>query len=346
MATTHAAADGTLADMKTVCVYGAGAIGGFIGARLSAAGCAVSAVARGATLKALQSHGFQLQMAGTSVTAPVRAREDAAELGPHDVVVIAVKAPALGSVAEGIGPLLGASTVVLTAMNGVPWWFFHGFGGAYEGMRLRSIDPTGAIAAAIPASLVIGGVVHATCSVPEPGVVVHGTGERIIIGEPRGGDSPRVRDLAALLTAAGLDAPVSPRIQADVWYKLWGNMTMNPISAITGATGDRILDDPLVDRFCLAVMAEAAAIGARIGCPITQSGEERNAVTRRLGAFRTSMLQDVDAGRPVELDALVTVVREIGERVGVPTPHTDTLLGLARLHARVRGLYPPSGDRR
>jgi 2-dehydropantoate 2-reductase len=284
-------------------------------------------------------------MAETSVTAPVRAREHATELGPHDLVVIAVKAPALGAVAEGIAPLLGDNTVVLSAMNGVPWWFFHGFGGAYEGMRLRAIDPTGAIAAAIPAPRVIGGVVHVTCAVPEPGVVVHGTGQRIIVGEPCGGDSPRVREVAALLAAAGFDAPVSPRIQADVWYKLWGNMTMNPISAFTGATGDRILDDPLVDGFCQAVMAEAAAIGARIGCPITQSGDERNVITRRLGAFRTSMLQDVDAGRPVELDALVTVVREIGERTGVPTPHIDTLLGLARLHARVHGLYPPATAR-
>jgi 2-dehydropantoate 2-reductase len=167
-----------------------------------------------------------------------------------------------------------------------------------------------------------------------------GFGKRLIIGEPDGSDSKRVHALAALLSKAGLDMVVSSTIQAEIWFKLWGNMTMNPVSAITGATCDRILDDPLVNRFCLDVMAEAARIGAGINCPIAQSGEARNAVTRELGAFKTSMLQDVEAGKAVELDALVSVVREIGQKIGEPTPQIDTLLGLARLHARVRGLYP------
>jgi 2-dehydropantoate 2-reductase len=237
-------------------------------------------------------------------------------------------------------PLLGADTIVLPAVNGVPWWFFEGFGGAYAGMRIESVDPGGTIAAAIPAHHVIGCVVHMSSSVVEPGLVRHGAGNRLIIGEPGGRDSERVRALAAQLVRAGFDAPVSSCIQADVWYKLWGNMTMNPVSAITGATCDRILDDPLVNRFCLSVMREAAAIGAKIGCPIAQSGEDRNAVTRQLGAFKTSMLQDVEAGKPVEIDALVSAAREIGEKTGEPTPNIETLLGLARLHARTRGLYP------
>jgi 2-dehydropantoate 2-reductase len=204
---------------------------------------------------------------------------------------------------------------------------------------VRAVDPEGRIAAAIPVRHVVGCVVHATCSVVEPGLVRHGFGRGLIIGEPAGGASARVTALADRLTAAGFETTVSKRIQADVWYKLWGNMTMNPMSALTGATCDRLLDDPLLDRFTLTIMAEAATIGAKIGCPIGQSGEERNAVTRKLGAFKTSMLQDVEAGRRLEIDALLTAVSEIGERVGVPTPGTDALLGLTRVFAAGRGLY-------
>jgi 2-dehydropantoate 2-reductase len=203
---------------------------------------------------------------------------------------------------------------------------------------VRAVDH-GAIAAAIPVRHVIGCVVHATCSVREPGLVRHGFGRGLIIGEPAGGASSRVNALADRLTAAGFETTVSKRIQADVWYKLWGNMTMNPMSALTGATCDRLLDDPLLDRFTLAIMAEAAAIGDRIGCPIHQSGEDRNAVTRKLGAFKTSMLQDVEAGKPLEIDGLLTAVSEIGRRVSVPTPSTDALLGLTRVFAAGRGLY-------
>ena len=323
-----------------VCIYGAGAIGAFIGAELAASGCEVSAVARGATLAALRKHGMRLQFGDRLVAEPVRAEEDPAALGAQDLVVIAVKAPALGSVARCMAPLIGSSTMVLTAMNGVPWWFFDGFGGDFAGTQLTSIDPDGGIAAAIPAPHVIGCVVHATCAVVEPGLARHGFGNRLIVGEPAGGESPRVQQLAALLRKAGFETEISQRIQNDIWYKLWGNMTMNPVSAITGATSDRVLDDPLVKAFCHAVMREAAAVGARIGCPIAQTPEERNVVTRKLGSFKTSMLQDVEAGKAVEIDALVGVVREIGARVGLATPNLDALFGLARLHARMHGLYP------
>jgi len=322
-----------------VCIYGAGAIGGYVGAQLSVGGCEVSAIARGATLDALREHGIRLQLKDALVTAKVRAAHDPRELGPQDLVVIAVKTTALVEVAARIQPLLGSGTIVLPAMNGVPWWFFNGFGGRYQGMRIESVDPGGAIGEAIPARHVVGCVVHASCSVSAPGIVRHGAGNRLIVGEPDGKQSERVRDLVAQLVRAGFDATTSNCIQADVWYKLWGNMTMNPVSAITGATCDRILDDPLVSGFCLAIMREAAAIGAKIGCPISQSGEDRNAVTRQLGAFKTSMLRDVEAGRPVELDALVSAVREIGEKTGTATPNIDALLGLARLHARTRDLY-------
>ncbi|HEX7214131.1 MAG TPA: 2-dehydropantoate 2-reductase [Methylomirabilota bacterium] len=322
-----------------VCVVGAGAIGTFIGIHLARTGCQMSALARGATAAALRAHGFRFQQDGATITAPVRVAESASALGRQDLVVVAVKAPALTAVAGSIAALLGPETTVLPAMNGVPWWFFHGLGGPHEGAAVRAVDPEGRIAAAIPLRHVIGCVVHATCSVVEPGLVRHGFGRGLIIGEPGGGAPARVTALADRLTAAGFETTLSKRIQADVWYKLWGNMTMNPMSALTGVTCDRLLDDPLLDRFTLTIMAEAAAIGAEIGCPIGQSGEERNAVTRKLGAFKTSMLQDVEGGRPLEIDALLTAVSEIGERVGVPTPGTDALLGLTRVFAAGRGLY-------
>ena len=324
---------------QSICIYGAGAIGGWIGARLAAQGAAVSLVARGATLTALEQQGLRLREGESERTYSVRAVAEPAELGVQDLVVLAVKAPALAEVARHIGPLLGPDTVVLTAMNGVPWWFFQGFGGALAGTRLMTVDPTGAIAAALPAAQVIGAVVHASCSMDAPGVVRHHFGRGLILGEPSGAASPRLQALAALLSAAGFEASVSAQIQRDIWYKLWGNMTVNPISALTGATTDLILDDPLVRNFISGVMLEAREIGARLGIPISQQPEDRHAVTRKLGAFKTSMLQDVEAGKPVELDALVGVVRELGQLTGVATPLTDALLGLARVQARVRGLY-------
>ena len=326
-------------NFQSICIYGAGAIGGWIGARLAAQGAAVSLVARGATLTALQQQGLRLREGGSERTYSVRAVAEPAELGVQDLVVLAVKAPALAEVARHIGPLLGPDTVVLTAMNGVPWWFFQGFGGALAGTRLMTVDPTGAIAAALPAAQVIGAVVHASCSMDAPGVVRHHFGRGLILGEPSGAASPRLQALAALLSAAGFEASVSAQIQRDIWYKLWGNMTVNPISALTGATTDLILDDPLLRDFISGVMLEAREIGARLGIPISQQPEDRHAVTRKLGAFKTSMLQDVEAGKPVELDALVGVVRELGRLTGVATPLTDALLGLARVQARVRGLY-------
>ena len=322
-----------------ICIYGAGAIGGWIGARLAAIGEPVSVVARGATLAALHTHGLRLQQAEGLLQVPVQAADNAAALGVQDLVVVAVKAPALAEVARGIAPLLGPHTMVLTAMNGVPWWFFQGFGGAYAGTALKAVDASGAIAAAIPARHVVGCVVHASCALQAPGVVQHHFGNKLILGEPSGQQTERAKALAALLERAGFEAPLSEQIQRDTWYKLWGNMTVNPVSALTGATTDLILDDPLVRDFISQVMREAKEIGARIGIPIDQQPEDRHAVTRKLGAFKTSMLQDVEAGKPVELDALVTVVQELGVLTAVPTPFTDALLGLARLQARVKGLY-------
>ena len=287
----------------------------------------------------MQTHGLRLQQAEGLLQVPVQAADNAAALGVQDLVVVAVKAPALAEVARDIAPLLGPHTIVLTAMNGVPWWFFQGFGGAYAGTSLKAVDASGAIAAAIPARHVVGCVVHASCALQAPGVVQHHFGNKLILGEPSGQQTERAKALAALLKRAGFEAPLSEQIQRDTWYKLWGNMTVNPVSALTGATTDLILDDPLVRDFISQVMREAKEIGARIGIPIDQQPEDRHAVTRKLGAFKTSMLQDVEAGKLVELDALVTVVQELGVLTAVPTPFTDALLGLARLQARVKGLY-------
>jgi 2-dehydropantoate 2-reductase len=312
-----------------------------LGTRLASAGrCDVSAVARGATLDALRRHGLRLQLADVHLHAPVNAADDPRALGVQDLVIVAVKGPALPAVAAGIGPLLGRDTTVLSAMNGVPWWFFDGLAGPHQGMRLDSVDHGGIVSRAIPARHVIGCVVHASASTPQPGLVQHRMGRGLIVGEVDGRMTPRLRALADLLAHAGFDVTSSQWIQYDVWYKLWGNLTINPISALTGATGDRILDDPLVRAFCSAAMVEAAEVGRRIGCAIRDDVEQRHAVTRRLGALRTSMLQDTEAGRPLEIDAIVAAVKEIGAKVGVATPCIDALLGLIRLFGRVRGLYP------
>ncbi|MFT4241781.1 MAG: 2-dehydropantoate 2-reductase [Acidovorax sp.] len=325
--------------MKT-CIYGAGAIGGWLGMALAQAGCDLSLVARGATLAALRSDGLRLRRPdGTVAHAPVTAHDDPGALGVQDLVVLAVKAPALPDVARAMAPLIGPQTIVLTAMNGVPWWFLQGFGGAAQGRALQAVDADGAIARAIPAAQVLGSVVHTSCALQAPGFVRQHFGNRLIVGEPSGARSPRLQALADVLARGGIDVEVSDCIQKDIWFKLWGNMTVNPISALTGATTDRILDDELVRGFISAVMLEARSIGAKIGLPIAQQPEDRHAVTRKLGAFKTSMLQDVEANKPLEIDALVGAVRELGQITATPTPHTDALLGLVRLMARVRGIY-------
>jgi 2-dehydropantoate 2-reductase len=323
-----------------VCIVGAGAIGGLIATRLALAGrFRVCALARGATLTALREHGWRVESGGALLRAPAVASGAAADLGVQDLVVVAVKGPALSALAPALAPLIGPGTVVLPAMNGVPWWFCMGVPG-FEGRPLERVDPGGRIAAAIPFDAVLGCVVHMAASTPEPGRVLHRMGRGLIVGEPRGGRSARAQRVADLLSEAGFEATHSADVRQDVWYKLWGNLTMNPVSALTGATTEALLADPLVRAFCSAAMEEAAAIGAGIGVPIAQSAEDRHAVTAKLGPFRTSMLQDVDAGRPIELDAIVGAVQEIGSRLGLSTPNVDALFGLVRLFARGRGLYP------
>ena len=311
-------------------IIGAGAIGGWIAARLALAGNRVAVLARGATLKALET-GITLSQKGKEETAEVRASDDPARLGTKDLLVIAVKAPALSEAVQRAGAMIGPDTLVMPMLNGVPWWFLGD-------QRLDSVDPDGGIAAALPYGQLVGCVVHAACRriAPNSVDVVHA--DKLIIGEPSGGTSDRVTGLFALLDRAGLRPDVTSNVRRAIWYKLWGNMTMNPLSALTLATADRILADQGLKPFILACMAEAAAIGAAIGCPISESGEERMAVTARLGAFKTSMLQDVEAGRTIELEALVGAPREIGRHVGIATPNIDLLYAMTRLMAEGRAL--------
>ncbi len=320
---------------------GGGAFAGSLGTLPPSKNIQISAIARGKALTALQTQGLVWTDASSQThQVALTASDDPADLGPQDVVIVAVKGPSLADVAPVVQQLLAPHTLVLVAMNGVPWWFFDGLGGACDGLKLPVLDPQEVIARCIPTSQVLGCVVHFSAQSPSAGVVQNMKGNQLIIGEPAGDVSVRAQGLADVLNAAGFDVKVSPRIQQDIWFKLWGNMTMNPVSALTGAPCDQILDDDLVRSFCSAVMLEAQAIGARIGCDIAQAPEDRHAVTRKLGSFKTSMLQDVEHVRQIELDTLLGAVRAMGQHLQLPTPSMDALYGLTRLMARTRGLYP------
>jgi 2-dehydropantoate 2-reductase len=337
-----------------IAIVGAGAIGGYLGACLAATGeHEVSALARGATLDALSSHGWRVREAQANARAGVGAGEvwqaplasasdRATELGPQEAVVIAVKSQALPALAPTLQPLIGPQTLIVPAMNGVPWWFCRQVPG-WEARTLESVDPGGGIAKALPVEQVLGCVVHMACSSPEPGLVFHRMGRGLIVGEAGGPASPRAQAFVAGLQRAGLDTTLSDNVRQDIWYKLWGNMTMNPVSALTGGTLEQMLQDPLVRQLCSDAMTEAAAVGRHIGCPIEQSPEDRHTLTQKLGAVKTSMLQDVEAGRSIELDAIVGAVREIAQVLALPTPRIDILLGLTRMMASNRGLYPRPG---
>jgi 2-dehydropantoate 2-reductase len=322
-----------------VCIVGAGSIGGLIGTRLALRGHDVSALARGATLDALHTHGWRLRRRGELQRAPARASARSDALGAQDLVVIAVKGQSLPAVAPQIAPLLGDHTLVMPAMNGVPWWFGRGVP-VLERAPLASVDPGGIVSRAIPFAPVIGCAVYTSASTAEPGLAEHTTGDKLIIGEPAGGASVRVQRLADVLAHAGFAVTRSSDVRRDIWHKLWLNLTVNPVSALTGASTHELLADPLVRTLCSAAMREAAAVGARIGCAIDEQPEDRHAMMLGIGSMKPSMLQDVEAGRTLELDAIVGAVREIAQRVGVATPHIDALLGLTRLFARTRGLHP------
>jgi 2-dehydropantoate 2-reductase len=313
-----------------ITIIGAGAIGGWVAGRLALGGHDVSLLARPATARALAG-GMTIVERGEALTANPRIVTDAAAAGVQDMIIFAVKAPALAAAAEAAGPLIGPGTLIVPMMNGVPWWFL-------EGPPLESVDPGGRIAAALPPAQVLGCVVHGACRVEAPSRIAVAMLDHFAVGEPGGGMSERALAVAAMLDQAALAGRAVPDVRRAIWYKLWGNMTTNPISALTLATADQILANAQVRGFMLDCMREAAAIGAAVGCPIQESGEDRMKVTATLGAFKTSMLQDVEAGRPIELDALLAAPLEIAERVGVPAPNLAALHGLTRLMGENRGL--------
>ena len=323
-----------------ICIFGAGAIGGTIGARLALAGHEVSLVARGAHLAALRADGLTLLHGQDRHVVRLAASDNPADLGAQDAVIIALKSHSLVAAVGGLAPLLGPDTAVVTAMNGVPWWFFDDWGGALAGTTLKSCDGDGRIAAAIASRRVIGGVVFLAADVPAPGVVRHNSGTRLVLGEPSHRASPRVDALVAALAGAGFEATASDNIRRELWLKLLGNVCFNPVSTLTGASTDLMLDDPHMAALFAAMMREAIAVAAALGLSIDVNPEARMAQTRKLGPIKSSMLQDTEAGRPIELDAIVGSVVEIAARLGVATPFINAVFGTARVRAAVLGLYP------
>jgi 2-dehydropantoate 2-reductase len=304
-----------------ICIVGAGAIGGWIAARLALAGEPVMALTSAGPVGQIE-----LTQGGVTQIASMRSFDGAA-----DLLVIAVKATSLAAAAEAAAPLIGPDTVIASMLNGVPWWFV-------DGVNLRSVDPDGRIAAALPFEQTVGCVVHASCRRAGPGSIKVNHADKLLIGEPDGESRERSARLFGIFDRAGLRPDLTGNIRRAIWYKLWGNATINPISALTRASCDQILADPECRAWMLDGMAELAAVGAAIGCPISESGEDRMAVTARLGAFKTSMLQDVEAGRPIELEALLGAPREIARANGIVTPALDRLYGVTNLMAKSLGL--------
>ncbi|WP_072747951.1 2-dehydropantoate 2-reductase [Oceanicella actignis] len=325
-----------------ICIFGAGAIGGFMGARLAAdpeaTGAEVSLVARGPHLAAIREKGLTLIEQERELNVRVRATDDPAELGPQDYVVLTLKAHSAPAVVDAMQPLLGPDTAVVTGVNGVPWWYFHRFGGPLEGTRLQSVDPGGRQWEGIGPERAIGCVVYPAAEIAAPGVVRHVEGWRFTLGEPSGERSERALRLSRALTAAGFKAPVRPRIRDEIWVKLWGNLSFNPISALTLATLDAICADPGTRAVARSMMLEAQRIAEKLGVKFPIDVDRRIEGAAAVGAHRTSMLQDLEAGRPMEIDALVTAVQELGRLVDEPTPTIDVVHALICLRARVAGL--------
>ncbi len=322
-----------------ICVFGAGAIGGYMGAKLAQAGADVSLVARGPPLAAMQANGLRLVEESGEITVPVRAEEDPAALGEQDYVIVTLKAHSVPPVVGRMAPLIGENTTVVSGVNGVPWWYFHKHGGDLEGTRLASVDPGNVQWDGFGPDRVLGCVVYPAAEVVQPGVVKHIEGNRFSLGEPDGSKSDRALDLSKALSAAGLKAPVRPRLRDEIWVKLWGNLSFNPISALTRATLDVLCTEPGTRGIARAMMVEAQEIAETLGVKFPIDVDRRIDGGAAVGAHRTSMLQDLDAGRPMEIDALVGSVQELGRIVGVTTPTIDMVLALVQQRARVAGLY-------
>ena len=323
-----------------ITIFGAGAIGGYLAAKLAIAGRTdLSIVARGAHLEAIKTSGLRLIEDGQESVAAVRAATKPEELGAQDYVVLALKAHSLTPALDQIAPLLGSNTAVVTMQNGVPWWYFHGVGGPLEGTRLNAVDPGGAIWERIGPQRVIGSVVYPAVEVDAPGLIRHVEGKRFSLGEPSGERSERVTLLAEEMVKAGLQVPVRDDIRSEIWVKLWGNLSFNPISALTGSTLAAIVADEGTRTLARAMMLEAQAIGESLGVRFPIAVDRRIKGAGDVGEHKTSMLQDLERGRPMEIDALVTAVQELGRLTDKPTPTIDAVLALVRRLAIERGCY-------
>jgi len=321
--------------MTKICVFGAGAIGGYIGARLAMKGEAeVSLVARGGHLAAMQANGLTLRQAGETQLVRPRVTDDPRTLGPQDFIILAIKAHGVQGIIGDLMPLIGSDTAILFAQNGLPWWYFHGIGGPLEGTRLESVDPGGEIWNRLGPERAIGSVVWQAAELEAPGVVAHHYGDRMPIGEPTGEKSARASLLSGLLTAAGIKSPVRPNLRNEIWLKLWGNLSFNPVSVLTGGTLVDLATDPGTRRVIRAMMEEARAVAMALGVSFAVDAEERMEMAAKVGAHRTSMLQDVEAGRPTELEALLGVVIELAGIVKIGTPSLQLVYDLCKFRCR------------
>ena len=316
--------------MKIV-IAGAGAIGGYIGARLARAGADVVLFARGPHLRAMETRGLRVVSADGDFEVRPAVTGDLATIGPADVVFLGVKAHALTALAPTLAPVLGPETVVVSTQNGIPWWYFQGIGGELEGLRLERVDPGGVIASAIEARRVVGSLAYFATDIIEPGVIRHIEGNRISFGEPSGAKSERARAIAEALIAAGFRCPVTPRFRHEIWVKLLGNVAFNPISALTGGTLEELARHTDVSRVIRDLMVETEAVAGELGIELPISIDQRMAGAEKVGAHKTSMLQDYEAGRPMELEAVVGAVVELGERLAVPMPVTRAIYACAKM---------------
>jgi 2-dehydropantoate 2-reductase len=320
-------------------IFGAGAIGGMMGVKLAAAGADVTFIARGPHLAAMQAKGVTLRSGEERITVHPRCLADPAEAGVQDYVVVTLKAHSLPAAAPSIARMMGPETALVTAVNGVPYWYFHGLDGPLAGHRVESVDPGGKLGDMLPPAQAIGCVVYPAAEVVEPGVIEHTYGDRFSLGEPDGSRSARVEAISKALIAAGLKAPVRPRIRDEIWVKLWGNLCFNPVSALTGATLDRIVGRPDLRALCRAMMTEAQAVAEALGVRFAISLEKRIDGALEVGAHKTSMLQDLERGRPMEIDALLGAVVELGGLTAHPMPICESVLALVRERARLAGCY-------
>ena len=322
-----------------ICIYGAGAIGGYLGVQLSLAGEDVTLIARGPHLAAMQKNGLKLLIDGEERIAKPRATDDPSAIGPQDYVIVTLKAPSAAAIAGNLQPLLGPDTAVVTASNGIPWWYFYDQDGPFRDYRLKSIDPDGMQWDLIGPGRAIGCVVYPACEIDEPGVIRHIDSNRFVLGEPNGEKTDRVQRLSESLINAGFKAPVRPQIRNEIWIKLWGNLCFNPISALTCATLDIVATDPGTRQVAREMMLEAQAIGEKLGVRFGVDVERRIDGAAKVGAHKTSMLQDLERGRAMEIDALVTVAQEMGRLTEIPTPTIDLVLALVQQRARQAGCY-------